>query len=164
MSIKASFNRAYELVQVNNRADFTGASPAMLSRRVMWYMNTCTPGVLDIKDTLDAEPLEFLQMAYYSLIGTLPDSSILERWREKQGLSDREFRREVLETLMQMPEVAAKGRKIYNNIYVRRDAGRGKPHQSLKQRILFGGYQIGRKLPLSIKTPLKKLAMKLLMR
>lgn len=135
----------------------------MISERLTFYINTCKVGIFDVKDTLEADNMEFLQMAYYSMLGALPDAEILKRWQEKAEKPAREFRREVMEALTAMPEIAVKNIIVRNDIYTDTQTGKGRK-QSLKQRILFGGYQLSRKLPNSIKVPLKKLAMKILMK
>lgn len=157
-----------EAVGQNGRAAATGGKTVqtmpLYSKRLTFYINTCHPGVFDLQDTLEADNMEFLQMAYYSLFGTLPEKDILERWQAKAELSDWDFRREVLEALMQSPEIAVKEIVIRNDIYTAGTQAGSRQRQSLKQKILFGGYQLSRKLPNSIKTPLKKIAMKILMK
>ncbi|MBO5283041.1 MAG: hypothetical protein J6B43_07965 [Lachnospiraceae bacterium] len=160
--ISQSFERAYALVKQNIEA--SGSSVQLPGSRVVLYLNTCTPGILDVQELLDADRTEFLQMAYYSLLEILPEQEVIRRWQAKTELSDWAYRKAVLDTLMQNPEVAAKGRVIRNNIYAEADAAQGYAGRSLKQRLLSAGYQVSRRLPLCIKVPLKKLAMKLLMR
>ncbi len=157
-----NFDRAYALVQQNLEA--SGKGMQLPGRRVVLYQNTCVPGILDVRDLMGADRAEFLQMAYYGLLETLPEPAVLQSWQKKSELSEWDYRKAVLDALMQNPEVAAKGRIIRNNIYAEGDAGQGVVRRSLKQRILAAAYRIGRRLPLSIKSPLKKLAMKLLMR
>lgn len=157
-----NFERAYELVKRNIEA--SGSNVQLPGSRVVLYMNSCTPGILDVKDLLEADRTEFLQMAYYSLLETLPEPAVIQRWQEKTALTDWAYRKAVLDTLMQNPEVTVKGRIIRNNIYAEADTGQGRVRRSFKQRLLAVGYRISRKLPLGIKAPLKKLVMKLLMR
>ena len=161
-ALTQSFDRAYALVRQN--IESSGSDAQLPGRRVVLYMNTCIPGVLDVQELMDADRIEFLQMAYYSLLETLPDQTVLQRWQAKTELSEWEYRKAVLDSLMQNPEVTAKGRVIRGNIYGDGDMDGGKARRSLKQRLLSLGYRISRKLPLSIKIPLKKLAVKLFMR
>ncbi len=135
----------------------------LLTERVTLYMNLCRTGEFDLKDTLGAENMEFLVMAYYGLLGVLPDEGTVARWGEKKNLPEDEFRRGVMEAMRKLPELVQKGVIIRNDVYTApKQTGRAK--QSLKQKLLMGGYQLSRRLPLSVKVPLKKLAMKLLMR
>ncbi len=157
-----NFERAYELVKQNIEA--SGCKVQLPGSRVVLYMNTCIPGILDVQDLLEADRTEFLQMAYYSLLETLPETGVIQSWQAKTELSEWAYRKAVLDTLMQNPEVAFKGRIIRNNIYADADECQEHAGRSLKQRFLSAGYRISRKLPLSIRIPLKKLAMKLLMR
>lgn len=160
--LERNFERAYALVQ--QKLEASGTEMQLPGRRVMLYQNTCVPGILDVQELMEADRTEFLQMAYYSLLETLPEQAVLQSWQKKTELSEWEYRKAVLDTLMQNPEVAAKGRIIRNNIYADGDGQREVGRRSLKQRILAVGYRIGRRLPLSIKVPLKKLAMRLLMK
>lgn len=160
--ISQHFERAYALVQHNIVASGCGAElPGINLAR---YINSCTPGILDMQDLMDADRAEFLQMAYYSLLGSLPDQDVLKEWQARTELSDWDYRRAVMDCLMDKPEVAAGGRVIRGNIYADADRTRGNVRRSLKQRILTMGYRVSRRLPLRFKVPLKKLAMKLLMR
>ncbi len=156
------YERAYALVQQN--MEKSGSRAQLPGGRVTWYINTCTPGILDVQDLMEADRTEFLQMAYYGLLGSLPDQEILRKWQSRTELSDWAYRKAVMDCLMDNPEVTAKGRVIRGNIYADTDAAQGHARRSLKQRILAVGYRVSRGLPLSIKVPLKKLAMKLLMR
>lgn len=157
-----NFDRAYALVQRN--IENSGSNTQLPGCRVVWYINNCTPGILDVQDLMGADRAEFLQMAYYGLFGTLPEQSVIREWQSKTELSDRAYRKAVLDRLMDSPEVAAKGIVIRGNIYAETDAGLGHAKRGLKQKILSAGYRVSRKLPLGIKAPLKKLAMKLLMK
>lgn len=156
------FERAYALVQQNIQA--SGSSVKLPGERVAYYINTCTPGILDVQDLMETDRKEFLQMAYYSLLGTLPEETVLQRWQSKEGMSDWEYRKAVLDSLLQNPEMAAKGRVIRNNIYADMDVGQAQVGRNLKQRLLAMGYRVSRRLPLGIKVPLKKLVLKLLMK
>ena len=147
----------------NSAGESVSEKGDMLTERLTFYINTCKVGIFDVKDTLEADNMEFLQMAYYSMLGALPEQAILARWQEKADKSAWEFRKEVMEALTAMPEIAVKNIIVRNNIYTETQTTKGKK-QSLKQRILFGGYQLSRKLPNSIKVPLKKIAMKILMK
>lgn len=160
--ISHNFERAYALVQQNMEA--SGCSERLPAVRVAQYINTCTPGILDVQDLMDADRTDFLQMAYYGLLGSLPDQTILRKWQARTELSDWAYRKAVLDHLMANPEMEAKGRVIRNNIYADQDGAWGHARRSLKQRILSMGYRISRRLPLRVKAPIKKLAMKLLMR
>lgn len=153
----------YGIMLQNTTGESVSEKGNMLTERLTFYINTCKVGIFDVKDTLEADNMEFLQMAYYSMLGALPEQAILARWQEKAEKPAREFRREVMEALTAMPEIAVKNIIVRNNIYTDTQTGKGRK-QSLKQRILFGGYQISRKLPNSIKVPLKKIAMKILMK
>jgi len=160
--ISHNFERAYALVQQNMETSGCGERlPAVLVAR---YINTCTPGILDVQDLMDADRTEFLQMAYYGLLGNLPDQAVLREWQARTELSDWAYRKAVLDRLMENPEMTAKGWVMRNNIYADEDRARGHARRSLKQRILSMGYRVSRRLPLRIKAPLKKLAMKLLMK
>ena len=161
-TLSQNFDRAYALVQQNIEA--SGSRAQLPGVRVVRYINTCTPGILDVQDLMEANRTEFLQMAYYGLLGILPDQKMVREWQSKAELSDWEFRKAVLDCLMSNPEVAAKDRVIRGNIYADVDLSRGHARRGLKQRILAAGYRVSRRLPLSIKVPLKKLAMKLLMK
>ncbi len=156
------FERAYELVQQNIKAGGSGVQ--LPGVRVAWYINTCTPGVLDVQDLMEADRTEFLQMAYYGLLGSLPDQAVLREWLSRTELSDWAYRKAVMDCLSDSPEVAAKGRVIRGNIYAAEDTIQGHARRSIKQRILSVGYRMSRGLPLGIKVPLKKLVMKLLMK
>lgn len=157
-----NFERAYTLVQKNMEA--SGDNRRLPGQRAAFFMNTHTPGILDVGDLAEADRMEFLQMAHYGLLGVLPEQAVLERWQSKNELSDWEYRKAVLDSLMQNPEVAARGRVIRNNIYADADTGHEGAGRSMKQRFLSAGYQVSRRLPLSIKVPLKRLVMKLLMK
>ena len=154
------FDAVYDISQQNMQE--AGGPVEPLDRRVSFFMDTCTPGVLDLRDTMEADNLEFLQMAYYGLFGSLPDEALLAQWSERADEDAWTFRREVLTRLLQSPELAFKEITVRNNIYMTEARAGGR--QPLKQRILFAGYMVSRKLPNSIKIPLKKLAMKILMR
>ena len=160
--IANNFERAYALVQQNIEA--SGSRAQLPGIRVARYINSCTPGVLDVQELLEADRTEFLQMAYYGLLGSLPDQAVLREWQSRTELSDWAYRKAVMDCLMDNPEVTAKGRVIQGNIYADADTARGYAKRSMKQRILSVGYRVSRRLPLRIKVPLKKLAMKLLMR
>lgn len=160
--ISHNFERAYALVQQNIEA--SGSRVQLPGGRVTKYINTCTPGILDVQDLMEADRTEFLQMAYYGLLGSLPDQAVLREWQARTELSDWAYRKAVVDCLMDNPEVAAKGRVIRGNIYADADMAQGHARRGLRQRILSVGYRISRRLPLRIKVPLKKLAMKLLMR
>lgn len=160
--VSQNFDRAYALVQQNIEA--SGSRARLPVKRVAWYINTCKLGILDVQELMDADRAEFLQMAYYGLFGTLPEQSVIREWQSKTELSDWAYRKAVLDRLMESPEVAAKGRVIRGNIYADVDADQGHARRGLKQKILSAGYRMSRRLPLGIKAPLKKLAMKLLMR
>lgn len=162
IEISHNFDRAYALVQQN--IENSGSHTLLPGCRVAWYINNCTPRVLDVQDLMDADRAEFLQMAYYGLYGTLPEQAVIREWQSKTELSDWAYRKAVLDRLMSSPEVAVKGIVIRNNIYTDVDADQGHARRGLKQRILSAGYRVSRKLPLGIKAPLKKLVMKLLMR
>lgn len=160
--ILQNFNRAYALVQQN--IENSGNRTQLPGCRVVWYINNCIPGVLDVQELIGADRAEFLQMAYYGLFGTLPEQAVIREWQSRTELTEWAYRKAVLDRLMGSPEVAAKGIVIRNNIYKDVDAGHGHARRGLKQKILSVGYRVSRKLPLGIKAPLKKLVMKLLMR
>ena len=157
-----NFTQTYTMVQQNIKT--SGSAVQLPTPRVTLYMNTCTPGVLDIGDLTDTDRKEFLQMAYYGLFGHLPEESVLLRWENEGQLSEWAYRKAVLDTLLENPEIAAKGRVILNNIYADEEGGQDHRHRSLKQRIWTFGYKVSRRLPLGVKIRLKKLAMKLLVR
>lgn len=157
-----NFDRAYALVQQN--IENSGSHTQLPECRVVWYINNCIPGVLDVQDLMGTDRAEFFQMAYYGLFGTLPEQAVILEWQSRTELSDWAYRKAVLDRLMGSPEVAVKDIVIRNNIYADADAGHGQARRGLKQRILAAGYRVSRRLPLGIKAPLKKLAMKLLMR
>ena len=162
IEISHNFDRAYALVQQN--IENSGSHTLLPGCGVAWYINNCTPGVLDVQDLMDADRAEFFQMAYYGLYGTLPEQAVIREWQSRTELSDWAYRKAVLDRLMSSPEVAVKGIVIRNNIYTDVDTDQGHARRGLKQRILSAGYRVSRKLPLGIKAPLKKLVMKLLMR
>ena len=134
------------------------------SSKVLFYIDTLTPGVLDLNDLANTNQKEFFQMAYYSLIGELPEEAVADNWSRKQGLSVFEYRAKVMENLMDIPEVKAKERIIRHNIYWKQPESGQKVKKSLRQQILMLGYSISRNMPLSLKVPIKRLAMKILMK
>ena len=160
--ISHNFDRAYALVQQN--IENSGSHAQLPGCRVAWYSGNCTPGVLDVQDLMGTDRAEFLQMAYYGLFGALPEQAVIREWQSRTELTEWEYRKAVLDRLMDSPEVAVKDIVIRNNIYADADADQGHARRGLKQRILSAGYRVSRKLPLGIKAPLKKLAMKLLLR
>lgn len=157
-----NFERAYMLIQQNIKT--AGSGMRLPTGRVIWYMDTCTPGILDVQELMEADRTEFLQMACYGLLGSLPDQAVTLKWQARTELSDWAYRKAVLDWLMDNPEVAARDRVVRGNIYADADASQRHARRGLKQRILSVGYQVSRRLPLRVKAPLKKLAMKLLMR
>ncbi len=157
-----NFDRAYELVQQN--MENCGSRARLPGVRVTRYINSCTPGVLDLQDLLDADRTEFLQMACYSLLGRLPDQTALQKWLAQTDLSEWQYRRAVMDALLSDPEVLAGDRVIRGNIYTEETGEKARAGRSVKQRILSAGIRIGRKLPLGIKAPLKKWVMKILWR
>lgn len=157
-----NLTQTYTVVQQN--IETSGSELQLPPPRVTLYLNTCTPGILNVADLTDADRKEFLQMAYYGLLGRLPEEPVLRRWENEGQLSERAYRKAVLDTLLENPEAAAKGRVILNNIYADEEGGQGHVHRSLKQRIWTFGYKVSRRLPLSVKIWLKKLAMKLLVK
>jgi len=164
----ALYDKVYKIQQENLADDRhkEGLQEAdkRLTLRVTKYINTCRPGIFDLRDTWGADHMEFLSMAYYSLLGVLPDENAIRRWEAVKEQSAWSFRKAVMEQMMQLPDIEMKGIVIRNNIYLADEETVGRRRQSLKQRILFGGYRISRKLPDSIKVPLKKIAVKVLMR
>jgi len=160
--VSRNFDRAYALARRN--LEKAGGRAQLPGVRVAQYINTCAPGVLDVQDLMEADRTEFLQMAYYGLLGSLPDQAVLREWQSRTELSDWAYRKAVMDCLMDNPEVAAKGRVIRGNIYADADTVQGHARRGLKQRLLAVGYRVSRRLPLRVKVPLKKLAMKLFMR
>lgn len=159
------FFRAYALVQEKLAA--SGSRQQLPSQRVVKYMNICTLGALDIKDLMGADRREFLQMAYYGLLGHLPEREVLQKWKSWESEacpSEWAYRKAVLDVLLENPEVSAKGLVIRNNIYGFDDGEQNRLKRSLKQRIWSLGYKFSRRLPLGIRILLKKMAMKLLVR
>lgn len=148
-----NFERAYALVQRNIEA--SGGRAQLPGVLVTQYINTCTPGVLDVQDLTDADRTEFLQMAWYGLLGNLPDQAVLRQWQSRTELSDWAYRKAVLDCLMDNPEVAARDRVIRGNIYTDEDRAQGHVRRSLKQRILSVGYRVSRRLPWASKCPLR---------
>lgn len=161
--MQETFPQAYALVQQNITS--SGSGQVLPSRLVAQYLNTCTPGVLDVKDLMAADRREFLQMAYYGLFGYLPEQAVLQKWEKwgSEGQDQWAYRKAVLDALLGNPEVSAKGLVIRNNIYAD-DDGEGHMKRSLKQRIWSVGYKFSRRLPLGVKIRLKKMALKLFVR
>ncbi len=157
-----NFEKAYALTMRN--IENSGSGMQLPGAKVAYYINSCVPGILDVRDLMEADRTEFLQMAYYSLLGSLPDEAVLCKWQARTDLSDCAYRRAVLDCLLDIPEVSARDRVVRGNIYSDADMTQGRPHRSLKQRVLAAGYRVSRRLPLSVKVPLKRLAMKLLMK
>lgn len=160
-----NFFQAYALVQENLAA--SGSHQQLPSQRVAEYMNTCTLGALDIKDLMGADRREFLQMAYYGLLGHLPEREVLQKWKSWESEarpSEWAYRKAVLDALLENPEASAKGLMMLNNVYGGDNGGQNRMKRSLKQRIWSLGYKFSRRLPLGIKIRLKKLAMKLLVK
>ncbi len=160
--ISRNFQRAYELVQQNMEASGSGAQ--LPGARVAKYINTCVPGVLEVQDLFEADRTEFLQMACYSLLGSLPEQAVLAEWQSRTDLSEWAYRRAVMDSLMNRPEVLAGDRVIRGNIYMEEPGRGGQARRSIRQRILSAGVRVSRRLPLGIKAPLKKLVMKVLLR
>ncbi len=163
--LRDNFVRAHTLVQQNLAAADGGRQ--LPSQRVAQYLNTCTPGVLDIRDLMEADPTEFVQMAYYGLLGHLPEQEALQKWESWESEArptEWAYRKAVLDALSEDPEVSAKGLVMRNNIYADEDDGRDCMKRSLKQRIWSLGYKFSRRLPLGAKIRLKKLAMRLFLR
>ncbi len=160
--ISHSFEKAYELVSRNIEA--SGSRARLPGVKVSRYINTCTPGVLDLRDLADADRMEFLQMACYGLRGELPDQTFMQKWQSRTDLSEWAYRRAVMDFLMNDPRVLAGDRVIKNNIYMEDDAEKVSARRSIRQRIVAAGFRLGRRLPLGIKAPLKKVVMKLLWR
>ena len=160
--ISRNFERAYELVQQNMETSGSGAR--LPGVRVTKYINSCTPGVLEVQELFEADRTEFLQMAYYSLLGSLPEQEVLETWQSRTDLSEWAYRRAVMDSLMNRPEVLAGDRVIRDNIYMEEPGRGGQARRGIRQRILSAGIRISRRLPLGIKAPLKKLVMKVLLR
>lgn len=152
------------LDKLNGLAEENGYEKSeLLTDRFLIYRNSCRPGVFDLQDTLGADNMEFLTMAYDSLLGTLPDQKVLANWRERIDQPEWEFRRSVMESLKNLPDVARRGIRIVNDVYTAQNR-QPRAHKTLKQRLLYAGYGLGRMLPLNIKKPLKELAMKFLIR
>lgn len=159
-----SFFQAYALIQQNIKS--SGSGHQLPGPQVAKYLNVCTPGILDVKDLMGTDRTEFLQMAYYGLLGRLPEQAVLQKWKKWESEtqpSQWAYRKAVLDALRENPEVTAKGLVIRNNIYAD-DDGQDKLKRSLKQRVWSAGYRLGRRLPLGVKTQLKKWVMKLLVR
>lgn len=153
-----NFNQAYALLDQNIKN--ANIALQMPSPRVALYINTCTPGILDVGDLMEAERGEFLQMAYYGLFGHLPEQSTIRQWESEREMSERAYRKAVLDALLRNPEAAGKGLMVRNNIYADDECGQGHMRRSLKQRVWVLGYRVSRRLPLSVKIRLKKLVMK----
>lgn len=152
------------LDKLNGLAEENGYEKSeLLTDRFLIYRNSCRPGVFDLQDTLGADNMEFLTMAYYTLLGTLPDQRALASWKDRKEWPKWEFRRSVMESLKSLPDVQRRGIRIVNDVYTVRNR-QLRARKTLKQRILYAGYGLGRMLPLSIKKPLKELAMKFLIR
>ncbi len=152
------------LEKLNGLAEENGYDrPELLTDRFLIYRNSCRPGVFDLQDTLGADNMEFLTMAYYTLLGTLPDQRVLANWKERQDQTPWEFRRSVMESLKSLPDVQRRGIRIVNDVYTAQNR-QPRARKTIKQRILYAGYGLGRMLPLSIKKPLKEMAMKFLIR
>lgn len=154
-------DRIFDAVRRNGGELGEGEDPLTLN--VVKYINRCHPGIFDLQDTLGADNMEFLSMAYYGILGSLPDDRTRKLWKSRKEESEWEFRKSVMDSLMASPQITVKQIHIRNNIYQASVPEGEKYHQSWKQRILVGGYQFGRKLPVGIKAPLKKIATKLLM-
>lgn len=162
MDILHNFDRAYELVQRNIEA--SGCRARLPGVRVTRYISTHAPGTLDLQDLMEADRTEFLQMACHSLLGRLPDQAALQTWQSRTDLSDWAYRRAVIDTLLSEAEVLAGDMVIRGNIYMEDDGEKARAGRSIKQRILSAGIRASRKLPLGIKTPLKKMVMKIMRR
>lgn len=160
--ISRTFEKAYKLVQHN--IETSGCGMQLPDVRVAGYMNTCTPGVLDVQDLMETDRTEFLQMAYYGLLGRLPEQDVLQKWQSRTDLSEWAYRRAVMDSLMNSPELLAGDKVIRGNIYWEDDGEKANAGRSIKQRLLSMGFRMSRRLPLGIKTPLKKIAMKILWR
>ena len=135
----------------------------LLTDPVCLYLGRKSAGVLDVADLYGMDAQDFFVSAWMSVFEELPPAETLERWRPKMRELDRDaFRTEVMESLRSLPDIRRRGIRIENNIYLRGDAVAAT--KGLKARILSAGYGIARKLPLSWKIRLKKVAMRFLIR
>lgn len=135
-----------------------------LSETLAWYRNTTIAGELDVSKTYNATREEFVQMAYWSLMGAWPKKETLDSiLAEGEKQTELKFREKVIFDLMHTPGSPYRDRRVTHNIYF--DAKNPlKAKINLKNLLLVTGVQMGRNLPAGIKEPLKKFAVKYLIR
>ncbi|MCR5426427.1 MAG: hypothetical protein K6E81_06330 [Lachnospiraceae bacterium] len=140
-----------------------GKKSRLLTDPVCLYLGQKRAGVLDVAQLEDMDAQDFFVSVYLSIFEELPKDDLVEKWRPKmQELSVEDFRREVLESFLALPDVRSRRVFVENNFYLSQDAVTGP--KGIKARVLSAGYGIARKLPLSWKIRLKKLAMRFLVK
>ena len=145
----------YSLVMENNAG--ADAPVKQLGENVFKYVSACPNKMFDIAGTLCAGRGEFIQMAYFGILGQMPDEDMQEQMiKSCENMGEDDFRAYVISSVSNKPQAVLKNTIIRNNIYGCANNGR-ENGTTLKQKIIFGGYQLGRKLPNWIKSPIKKI-------
>ncbi len=103
---------------------------------------------------IKADNPEFLDIAYINLLNRPVDPEAYQSWKKHFNMPEQHFRRLVIKRLVTSKEANVCHKRIYNNIFVKQK----KSHKdSLKGKALQKLMPVYKKLPESIKAPIRKL-------
>ncbi len=109
------YSKLYDIVETNMRENGLDMSFGKNA-----YLKTIElkPKDVDILNFIELCNEEFIQAAYIGLLRRIPDKKAVEQWRMRSNeLSERDFQKAVINSLMKSEEFLFKGVIVHNNIY-----------------------------------------------
>ena len=99
---------------------------------------------------------EFLDIAYINLLNRPVDPEAYQSWKKNFNMPEKQFRRLVIKRLVTTKEASVSHKRIYNNIFVKNKSKSQK--DTFRSRAMQKLMPVYKKLPESIKAPIRKLA------
>lgn len=89
-----------------------------MSKELFIYSTKCTPGIADIQEMTQCKNnMDFLGIAYWSLLFRVPDEGAVIEWEKLKDLPNQEFQKRVIYSLSSSTEFLVKKCKVINNIF-----------------------------------------------